>query len=265
MAWSRFVAVGDSFTEGIHDGPDDGSAFTGWADRLAVALAAGDHPDLHYANLAVRGRLLGQVVDDQLPVALAMSPDLLAFHAGGNDVLRPGVDVDEVLSRYDDAVAAAVAPGRTVLLFTVLERSGPADGRLTARLANRIGRWNDGVRRSASRHGAVLVDVAPVAALSDRRLWHVDRLHLNPAGHERITAAALAALEAGPLDARPSAWWRAPLPGSASRSPLGRASDDARWVATHLAPWVLRRLRGASSGDGRTARRPDLRRVRPTD
>lgn len=254
-AFRRFVAVGDSFTEGMHDGPLDGSQLTGWADRLARALVR-DAPRLDYANLAVRGRLLHEVVDDQLDEALALGPDLLGLHAGGNDVLRPGADVPALLVAYDRAVARATAPGRTLLLWTVLERSGAHGGRLADRLARRIAHWNEGVRATARRHGATLVDLAAATALADRRLWHPDRLHLNPAGHERAAAAALAALGARPLDGRPGDWWRTPLPPAPVAPPLARHVHDLRWVAAHLTPWVWRRVRGVSSGDGRTARRP---------
>src|SRR5688572_17824734 len=60
--FSRFVALGDSFTEGVGD--DDLSspnAVRGWADRVAEQLARA-RPGLAYANLAIRGRLLPQVL-----------------------------------------------------------------------------------------------------------------------------------------------------------------------------------------------------------
>jgi len=257
MAHTRFVAVGDSFTEGLQDGPDPQGVFRGWADRLAAALAGRD-PGTTYANLAVRGKLLGEVVADQLPVALALGPDLLSFHAGGNDVLRPGADLDAVLCDYDDAVAHAVAGAGTVVLFTVLERSGDSGGRMAEGLAARIAGWNDGVRDVATRHGAVLVDTARVPVLTDRRLWHSDRLHLSPAGHARVAGAVCAAL--GVDDGTPHApgWWAAPLPPTPRTTPVGRLLDDAGWAFGHLLPWALRRLRGVSSGDGRAAKRPDL-------
>src|SRR4051812_38653400 len=107
-----FVALGDSFTEGMQDelGPD--GRHLGWADRVAAALALATG-GLRYANLAVRGRLLDQVVDEQLPVALELDPDLVSFHAGPNDALRPRTDIAGVLRRYDAAVAQLRAGGST--------------------------------------------------------------------------------------------------------------------------------------------------------
>lgn len=258
MGWQRFVAVGDSFTEGMHDGPGPDGQFVGWADRVARRLAGGDSPGLTYANLAVRGKLLAQVVEDQVPTALSLSPDLLTFHAGGNDVLRPGIEVADVTAAYDAVVASLVTSDRTVVLFTVLERSGRS-GKMADRLAARIGRFNDGVRATAADHGAVLVDLAREPVMTDRRLWHADRLHLAPHGHQRVAAAMLGAIGASTTGAGGGPdWWRSPLPDATSGGPLRRTADEARWVRAHLAPWVWRRVRGVSSGDGRNAKRPDL-------
>ncbi len=258
-----FVALGDSFTEGLEDdlGPD--GRHLGWADRVAAALATRDG-GLRYANLAVRGRLLDEVVAQQVPVALALGPDLVSFHAGPNDVLRPGRDVGAVVARHAHAVAALRSSGVQVLLFTVIERAG-GSGRTAARLAARFARFNAGVRRTAERTGAVLVDVGAVAVLQDRRLWHEDRLHLAPEGHARVAAAVLESLGVDDPDllAGPVGWWREPLPpGPAVR----RRSDlvaDVRWVRRHLTPWVLRRLRGRSSGDGLSAKQVELVDVLP--
>lgn len=258
-----YLALGDSFTEGLEDelGPD--GRHLGWADRVAAALAESSS-SLRYGNLAVRGRLLDQVVDEQLPAALEFRPDLVSFHAGANDVLRPGVDITEVVRRYDAAVAALREPGLDVLLFTAIERAG-GTGRLADVLAARFGAFNDGVRASAARHGARLVDLAAVRALQDRRLWHADRLHLAPQGHARVAAAVLEAL--GVVDPRllggNPGWWRVPLLATARPWLPVRIGANLVWAGAYLAPWVGRRIRGTSSGDQVVAKRPSLAPVRP--
>lgn len=253
----RFVAVGDSFTEGLQDGPGTDGHFAGWADRVATALAAGEDT-LSYANLAVRGRLLDEIVAEQVPAALALDPDVVSFHGGGNDVLRPGVEIADIARRYEDAVARLATEVPTLLLFTIVERSGPS-GRLADRLAGRIGALNAAIRRVATTHRATLIDTADLAPLQDRRLWHEDRLHLNPEGHARVAAAVLDALRVPDVTTdQPADWWRAPLPPLPTPSLLRRRQDDLRWATRHLAPWVVRRLRGTSSGDGIVAKRPEL-------
>src|SRR3954449_8561644 len=111
-----FVAVGDSFTEGLDDLWDDGSP-RGWADRLAERLAPG-RPDFPYANLAVRGKLLDQVVEEQIPVVERMRPDLVSFCAGGNDIIGFQCDTDDLIARFDAALARIVATGAEVIIFT---------------------------------------------------------------------------------------------------------------------------------------------------
>lgn len=264
--FERFVALGDSFTEGLHDTVGADGRHRGWADRVADALAhhAGG---LQYANLAVRGRLLDEVVEEQVPIALGLSADLVSFHGGANDVLRPGVDIAALAPRYDDAVARLRASGAEVVLFTVIERAG-GTGRLADGLARRIAAFNGRVVRPTSqRHGAILVDVGHVRALHDRRLWHEDRLHLRPDGHARIAAAVLEAIGLDD-EARlggPSGWWRQTLDVAPAAGRMASASADVRWVRRHLLPWVGRRLRGVSSGDAVQAKRPELVELYPPD
>lgn len=247
-----FVAVGDSFTEGLQDeqGPD--RRHRGWADRVAAALAEREG-GIRYANLAVRGRLLGEVVAEQVPVARRLEPDLVSFQAGGNDILRPRADLPAILDRYDRAVAGL--PGRAIL-FTVVLRTG--GGRTAGRLAARFAEYNSGVRATAQRHGATVVDLAEVAVMRDPRVWHEDRLHLAPEGHARIAAAVLEAI-GGPVDD----WWRTELPGSPRATRRAALAEEARWVRVHLLPWVARRIRGVSSGDGISPKHVDLVDVLP--
>jgi lysophospholipase L1-like esterase len=252
------VVMGDSFTEGLEDDLGPTGRHLGWADRVAAALATRSGR-VRYANLAVRGRLLDQVVDEQLPIAVGLQPDVATFHAGANDVLRPRTDVAAVLRRYDRAVGSLADSGVPTLLFTVIERAG-GTGRTAAALAARFAAFNSGVRETAERHGALLADLGSVPALHDRRLWHEDRLHLAAEGHARVAAGVLETLgvrDPVPLGGEPG-WWQVLLrPGERT----GRRADllaDVRWVRRYFAPWVGRRVRGVSSGDGRTAKHATL-------
>ena len=261
--FERFLALGDSFTEGMEDERGADGRHRGWADRVASALAV-QQPGLLYGNLAIRGRLLDQVVAEQVPAARQLRPDLVSFHAGANDVLRPGLDLTSLHARYDDAVAALARTGATVVLFTAIQRAGGTT-RAADRLAARFAAFNARVRRSAADHGAVLVDVGVERALYDRRLWHEDRLHLAPAGHRRVAAAVLEAL--GVTDPSllggAAGWWRQPLLATARPPRHRRVAEDVRWARRHLAPWVIRRVRGVSSGDGVAPKRPELGTIAP--
>jgi lysophospholipase L1-like esterase len=261
----RLVCVGDSFTEGMCDELRPDGQHRGWADRVAQALAIrearhGGH--VQYANLAVRGKLLDQVVAEQVDLAASFAPTITTFHAGPNDVLRRGTDLPDLFRRYDAGVARVAAVSDQVLLFTAIGRAG-GSGRLAALIAERFARFNHNVRETACRHGAVVVDLEPVAALTDRRLWHADRLHLNAQGHRRIAAAVLETLGIQDADllGGPYGWWQEPLPPRAPSSRRKELAGDAAWARQHLAPWIGRRVRGISSGDGRDPKDSEPREV----
>jgi len=254
MSYGRFVAIGDSTTEGLEDPYPDGR-YRGWADRLAQRLAQ-DGP-LLYANLAIRGRLARQVRAQQLAAAIALEPDLASVLAGLNDTLRRRYDADAVAGDLDAMIAGLRATGATVLAFTLPD---PVPINPLARgAAPRVFALNREIRASAARHGALVVDMERSNVARDARLWHSDRLHGNPEGHRRVAAMAAEALGLPGADHS----WDAPLPPAAAARRLERAAVDAAWAWSYFRPWLIRRLRGRSSGDGITAKRPALAPIAP--
>lgn len=182
-----YVAVGDSFTEGVGDPGPDG-AFVGWADRFAVLLAdRRPEGDFTYTNLAVRGKLLDQIVEDQLRGAKELAPDLVSFCAGGNDIIRPGTDPDEVAERFERAVADLTSAVGTVLVTTGFDtRTVP----VLKHLRGKIATYNGHVRAIADRYGCPVLDLWSLKTIQDRRAWDGDRLHLSPEGHTRVALRA---------------------------------------------------------------------------
>jgi lysophospholipase L1-like esterase len=251
MSWTSYVAIGDSFTEGLGDpDPMAPGRWRGWADRVAESLAR-HTADLTYANLAIRGKLLGQIVAEQLPEALALRPDLVSLAGGGNDLLRPGVDVDAIGALLDEAVGRLRDDDIEVIMFTGAD---PADSPVIRRLRGRIAAYNDHVHSIAAARGAHVVDLWTMPILRDWRMWGPDRLHMSPAGHRRVALAVLETLDL-PVE---EATWREPLPPLPELRRSARLLREMRWARTYLAPWVMRRLRGRSSGDDLTAKRPAL-------
>ncbi|RZQ66147.1 SGNH/GDSL hydrolase family protein [Amycolatopsis suaedae] len=243
------MAMGDSFTEGVgDDDPRYPNGVRGWADRVAEQLAAAE-PGLRYANLAVRGRLLRPILAEQLEPGLALRPDLVTLYAGGNDLMRPKVDIDGLMADYETAVARIVRTGATVVLFTGVD--GVEDA-LFRKMRGRVAVYNEHVRLIAARHGARLVDMWAMRQLRDRRLWSPDRLHLNAAGHTEVAIAVLDALRV------PHALTAAELGPKPLVPPARRRADNLRWAREFALPWLGRRLRGESSGDTVSAKRPEL-------
>jgi lysophospholipase L1-like esterase len=243
MAVRTFVALGDSFTEGVGDPYPDGSC-QGWADRFARQAG------LTYANLAIRGKLLGQVVAEQVPAAAALGPDLVSIAAGGNDLLRPGADPDALAAEFERAVVALRTAGSRVLLFT---GSDPGGVPLIRLVRGKVAAYNAQLRHIAIRHDCLHVDLWSMKVLADPREWCPDRLHLSPDGHRRV---ALRACEVTGVSVAED--WREPLPPLPRRGWLTARQQDLAWARGYAAPWLGRRLRGVSSGDGMRAKRPNL-------
>jgi lysophospholipase L1-like esterase len=241
--------VGDSFTEGLDDPYPDGGGYQGWADLVAMRLAA-DEPSFAYANLAVRGRLFPAIVDDQVPAALDMRPDLVSFAGGGNDALRRRFDPYALVTRFDEVIRQLRGTGADVVLFRFADLTARLPGARMILPRTKI--LNEAVGEVAEKYGARLVDLWSDAEFGNPALWSVDRLHLSTAGHRRVAAHVLAALD---LSADED-WWAVPVHPRRSW-PAARAAD-LRWTARHLAPWVKRRLTGRSSGDTVVAKRPTL-------
>ena len=252
-AWQRYVAIGDSSTEGLDD-PDGAGGYRGWADRFAGHLAAAQG-GVEYANLAVRGRTTVRILDEQLAPALALRPDLMTVAAGVNDLLRPAFDADEVAGHLEQMLDACTARGVTAVTITWPD---PAGVHPAARLlSGRVGRLNAAVREVAASTGARVLDLARHPVAGDPRLWSDDRLHANTLGHERIAAALAHLLELPGHDER----WASPLapPTPPTASAARRLREDAVWLRRHFGPWVLRRLRRRSSGDEVGPKRPEPR------
>jgi len=244
----RLVAIGDSTVEGVEDPGPDG-VYIGWADRFARHLDA-PHPGLLYANLAVRGQTARQVRQTQLQPALALAPDFAVVVAGVNDVLRPKLDRDALHDDLCAMHAELAATGARVLTFTMPDMARVAP--LAVVLRRRLQFLNAVTFECRERFGSLVVDLASVPAASHPGLWHTDRLHANSEGHRRIGAALAEAVGCEVED------WRAEPPPAVRPSRVRVALVEATWAGSHLLPWAWEHVRGQSSGDVVTCKRPNL-------
>lgn len=254
--FERYVAIGDSTTEGLDD-PDGSGGYRGWANRFAELVARQQEAPLLYANLAVRGLRTPEILERQLDIALSMKPDLSTVVSGTNDVLRRNFSADAFGRDVQRMQNALIQQGATVITFTLpdLSRVNPA-----ARfVSDRVMAMNAALRQVSAQTGAIVVDMARHAVASDRRLWSRDRLHANSLGHERIANALAHAVQLRGSDSN----WSEPLSGGDSVHPVVRMADHLAWSREFLWPWIMRRLKGSSSGDGIVCKRPELTAVVP--
>ena len=261
MGIGSFVALGDSFTEGLDDARADQRGYRGWADRFAESLAA-HRPGLRYANLAVRGKLLREVAEEQVPQAIAMAPDLVSVAAGGNDMLRFGADPDALAQTFDEVVRTLLMTGCQVLMFTGFDPRFP----VLRLLRGKVAALNMNLRAIAEQHGCHVVDLWAMTVLRDPRAWSADRLHLTPDAHRRVALRACEVMGV-PVTADWRELWPAAegIASSGTRAWLTARRMDLHWARAHAAPWVARQVRGVSSGDGMHPKRPELIPLRATD
>jgi lysophospholipase L1-like esterase len=248
--YRRYVALGDSQTEGLWDGDDD-TGLVGFADRLAARL---DElwPGVRYANLAIRGKQIRDVLDEQLPRALAMEADLVTVCIGMNDMTRPATGFDRELAQLDDLHERLAGSGATVVTTTFpdLARILP-NGRV---LHRRVAAINDRIRAAAAHHGFCLVDLFTAPSMTQPATWSADRVHGSPRGHGLFAAAAAEALGLPGADHS----WATADPDLAAPGLRSRLYSQVLWTQNMLMPYLWTHLRGHSAADGRTPRRPEL-------
>jgi lysophospholipase L1-like esterase len=246
--WKRLVALGDSFTAGLGDPePRVPGGMRGWADRIAEELSTA-REDFAYANLAISGLVLQEIVDQQLGPAIALKPDLVTLSAGGNDLVFHRRDPDRLASVLDGAVAALSATGATVVLFT-----GPDWGEtpVFGHIRGKVAVFNENLRTIAARHHGVIADLWTMRQLSDPWMWDPDRLHFSPLGHQTIAAMVLDTLHVRhslpPLQPQqlPDLTWGQTRAG------------DLAWATHYLLPWMMQRVRPHSGDHPRTPKRPE--------
>jgi lysophospholipase L1-like esterase len=218
----------------------------GWADRVAEELSAGQ-TDFSYANLAIRGLLLQQILEQQIGPALALKPDLVTLSGGGNDVVFRRSDPDRLAEKIDAGVELLTATGATVVLF-----AGPDWGAtpVFGQIRGKVAILNENLHTVAARHDAVIVDLWCLRELTGPGMWDPDRLHFSPLGHHTIALAVLDALSV-PHSLQPLEPKRLP-----ARSWKEARVEDLVWAREYLFPWVLRQLTHGSSADGLRAKRP---------
>lgn len=249
MASIRFVAIGDSFTEGVGDERPDGSA-RGWADLAAEGWAASRGEPIEYANLAIRGKLVWPIVREQLEPALALKPTHLSFNGGGNDMLRPRTTAAHVANAFSHVLRRCDEEGVRLILLSGANPSAHLPmGQVVRRRGDELSAAV--LQRVQGRDDIVRALNWPDAELSTSPYWSEDRLHMNARGHHRVAARVLEALgERAPED-----WWS--LPALPEARGLGRRD----YFREHLGPWLRRRMTGTSSGDGRAPKHGEWVRI----
>ncbi len=250
--YRRYVAVGDSQTEGLWD-VDDSGALIGFADRLARMIDALS-PGSGYANLAVRGKRVRDVLDVQLPQALSMRPDLITVCVGMNDVTRPGRKFRQALEDLDELHRGLASSGATVVTTTFPDLASILPVGRSPGVAGSAGQRGD--PRRGRRHGFRLVDLYH-ADVDDRSGGVEPRPGARVPARGRLLFTAAAARGPGVLPGSSRDW---ALAGAGVADAAGASVADvltgAAWTQNLFMPWVWRHLRGRGAEHGRVPQPP---------
>lgn len=266
--WKRYVALGDSLTEGLcDDSRQEHGQVRGWADRLSMLLIrndarAGTDGDgtrrLRYANLAVRSRTVADVIERQIPHAIALRADLVTVLIGANDLAKSGRHPERIADRLRAGILRLKQSGADVLIVTPFVAPWP----LLRLLNRRTIRLAEELRRVSRETDSLLLDFTQDPDRIDERMWAADRVHLSSYGHRVLSYRAAAMLgvpgagELGALDAL--------VHEDAPEARISRISTPA-WIWTHVRPWAGRRLRGRTAGDGLAPKHTTLVEVVPVE
>ena len=253
--FERYVAIGDSSTEGLDD-PDGRGGYRGWSRRLAQRIATAQG-SLGYANFGVRGRTTREILRRQLQPALALRPDLATVFSGTNDVTRRRFDADAVARDMEEMQRALIAGGATVLTFTLPDLTPVMP--IARWIAPRIRVLNQGLREVSARTGTILLDFAAYSLGSDPRMWSEDRIHANAIGHARIADALAHALGLPGADDS----WSHPLPPMARKTLWERLGGEIDWTRRHMLPWIGRGLRSRAADSPREQGITSLQQLEP--
>ena len=250
----RFVAIGDSSTEGLID-PDG----NGGLPRLGRPIRP-DHRRRPDRTVVVRqsgdprvctSRRSGETQFGRGPGHGAGSAHHLR---GANDIIAAAA------LRVGDLVrgprrACSGPPGSaasTVLTFTMPDPTGINP--LGSRLRPRVFRLNDMIRAEAERYGVLVMDFQRYPIAEDpAALVRRSAARQQPRPRAGRVGAGLAS-RAFPA---PTLSWADPFPEELVRPrPRERLSSDVDWAVHHFGPFLSKGLRGIRQGWGIEPKRP---------
>ena len=241
--YRSYVAIGDSLSEGLGDFTfSDNRHHNGWTDRLAGILAreAKDaNYDFHFANLSLRGSKLETIMGHQVAKALALQPDLVSVMAGSNDLLSKEEALPRLREQYRDGLHQLLAAGCDVVVANTLN---PLHLKVFKPLRYRAERFSEMIGDVAAEFEIPVLDVYGIEDFEQLFYWAKDMVHFS--GHGHITVANRAAEL---LELR----YRYPQVDPNNLTPVTRSIiETMAWIGSDVIPFLQRKLKGVTSGDG---------------
>jgi len=251
QVFTSYVAIGDSLSEGLGDFSFlERRVHSGWTDRLATLLAkeAESHGhEFRYANLAIRGANISAIMGEQLERALELKPDLVTVMAGQNDFFCRAADLPELEQTFRNGVQRLLDAGCKVIVSNTINPIHLLVFRRLARLATTI---TEMIERVARDLDVPIHDIHRIESFADIKYWAEDMVHFSGPGHIKVAnkAAELLGLKYRLSDFDERAIW----------VPKRGLYGTSKWIVVHVIPFMIRRLRGVTAGDGLEPKLPEL-------
>jgi lysophospholipase L1-like esterase len=254
--YRSYVAIGDSLSEGLGD-------FTfsldrhhnGWTDRLAGILAReakDSNYDFHFANLALRGSKLETIMNLQVARALALQPDLVSVMAGSNDLLSSEDSLPALRALYRDGLHQLLAAGCDVVVANTIN---PLHLRVFKPLRYRAERFSEMIGEVAAEFEIPVIDVFGIQNFQELLYWAEDMVHFSGHGHIAVANQAAEILELR---------YRYPEIDPSQYAPVTRnLVETLTWIARDVMPFLQRKLKGVTSGDGMDPKHLKLQSYKP--
>ena len=246
-----YVAIGDSLSEGLGDFEfGEKRINAGWTDRLAALLAqeqraGGAH--FEYANLAIRGTKLQKIMTQQVEAAIRLQPDLVTIMAGSNNISNHSKHLDELVAIFRQGIELLLAAGCQVVVATPIN---PRHLKVFTPIYRRATVLSEALREICAEYGIPVIDVHQIEKLNHLGYWAEDMVHFS--GHGHILVANEAAKTLGLSHRIPE------LESSLIEAPLRNFFATLRWIKVYVIPFIGRKIRGVTSGDGLEPKLPVL-------
>lgn len=181
--WKHYVAIGDSFTEGIGD-EVDGVPLKSWVEHFAEL----HEPALKYTNLAKRGLITKEIREKQLEEALALQPDLVSLIAGANDILKGRWSLDEYKSEMKQIVETLSKSGVAIIIGNLPDFTArlPLPQEKKQIIIEQLLQANEVILSLSSEYNLDHIDFWNHPMSSDNTIWSKDLIHPNAIGYRKI-------------------------------------------------------------------------------
>ena len=178
-----FAILGDSAVSGVGD-YDQAGRTRGWCHHLASAFQG----VAEIIQVSRPGAKSDEVLDLQLPRALAFNPDLTAVVVGGNDALRNDFCPQRLYDNLRAIVHELRSQGSEVMMLQLHDPTQiiPLPRLLQRVLQRRIDAVNSVYERIVQESEVLFLRTRNLPNVYHPSMWHFDRMHPSKTGHLTI-------------------------------------------------------------------------------